>query len=81
MHGPSRALGFRGAWSRAVSILPCPGLLLCRNLTGVEEREAGNLSMKVVFRYFRSGGSLFALGMLLFLYGAEQAARVYCDKW
>eukprot|EP00197_Chlamydomonas_leiostraca_P002886 CAMPEP_0202857580 /NCGR_PEP_ID=MMETSP1391-20130828/470_1 /ASSEMBLY_ACC=CAM_ASM_000867 /TAXON_ID=1034604 /ORGANISM="Chlamydomonas leiostraca, Strain SAG 11-49" /LENGTH=1463 /DNA_ID=CAMNT_0049536397 /DNA_START=117 /DNA_END=4508 /DNA_ORIENTATION=- len=52
-----------------------------RNLTGVEEREAGNISLDVLRRYFAAGGSWFAFLTLLVLYGLEQASRVYTDKW
>lgn len=53
----------------------------CHTRTGVEEREAGNISMDVVMRYFRAGGGPFAFLTLLFLYAGEQASRVYTDKW
>lgn len=52
-----------------------------RNLTGVEEREAGNISLDVLKHYFAAGGSWFAFLTLLVLYGLEQASRVYTDKW
>lgn len=52
-----------------------------RNLTGVETREAGAISWKVVSTYFGNGGG-WATGIsLLVLFGLEQAARVWTDKW
>ncbi|MEW5311498.1 MAG: hypothetical protein WDW38_003208 [Sanguina aurantia] len=52
-----------------------------RNLTGTESREEGNLSFDVLRQYFSAGGGLMTFLFLIFMFGAEQAARVYADKW
>lgn len=52
-----------------------------RNLTGIEAREEGNLSMSVVKDYAMAGGGTFYLLLMLAFFGAEQAARVYVDRW
>ncbi|KAG2498469.1 hypothetical protein HYH03_003722 [Edaphochlamys debaryana] len=52
-----------------------------RNLTGIETRESGAISMDVVKLYFRSGGGIIYGIILLFLFALEQGARVYTDTW
>ncbi|GFH22354.1 ABC transporter, multidrug resistance associated protein, partial [Haematococcus lacustris] len=52
-----------------------------RNLTGVEEREAGNLSLDVVTRYFDGGGGWLYVALIVMMFAAEQGARVYTDRW
>ncbi|GFH14107.1 ABC transporter, multidrug resistance associated protein, partial [Haematococcus lacustris] len=52
-----------------------------RNLTGVEEREAGNLSLAVVTRYFDGGGGWLYVALIVMMFAAEQGARVYTDRW
>ncbi|PNH11698.1 Canalicular multispecific organic anion transporter 1, partial [Tetrabaena socialis] len=52
-----------------------------RNLTGIEVRESGAISGDVISLYFKAGGGWIYFAPLLFLFAAEQGARVYTDLW
>ncbi|KAF6255037.1 ABC transporter [Scenedesmus sp. NREL 46B-D3] len=52
-----------------------------RNLTGVEEREKGNVSGGVISAYIAAGGGLLIVALLVLIMAAEQGARVFTDTW
>lgn len=51
------------------------------NLTGVEAREQGSISGKVIGTYLNAAGGWKLLGALVLLYTLEQGSRVYTDMW
>lgn len=52
-----------------------------KNLTGVEEREAGNVSSAVVGKYIKAAGGLGAALAVVGLFAIEQCLRVGTDLW
>ncbi len=47
----------------------------------MEEREQGNLSIKVVAKYIKNAGGWWSFGLLILLFSCEQALRAYTDRW
>ncbi|KAF8071181.1 abcC12 [Scenedesmus sp. PABB004] len=52
-----------------------------RNLTGVEAREKGHVSGRVLTTYIAAGGGLAVVAIIVALLAAEQGARVFTDSW
>lgn len=52
-----------------------------RNLTGIEARETGAVSGKVLKSYIIAGGGFIIIAFVALLFAAEQGARVFTDTW
>jgi ATP-binding cassette subfamily C (CFTR/MRP) protein 1 len=52
-----------------------------RNLTGVEARDQGNVSGRVIKTYISAGGGWLIVGLIVALMALEQGTRVFTDTW
>ncbi len=52
-----------------------------RNLTGVEARDQGNVSGRVIGTYVKAGGGWLVVAFIAALMALEQGTRVFTDTW
>ena len=54
---------------------------VAKNLTGVESREKGAVSMRVFGAYLSAAGGVPTVGLIALLYSMHEFARAFADRW